>query len=136
MTNPDWAPAPEIWYTDVPSGRSFCVTDVDTSSDTIEIQHFDGDIEQIDLGEWVELDLELTQVPEDWSGLIDRVDGEDLDDSEVEARRPARRKIQHPTTEPFADARWLDNNRRWSTDGRLQHSPAIAYYLQLDEFVV
>src|SRR5579862_5605516 len=34
----------------------------------VEIQHLDGDIEELDVDGWAELDLELTEEPEGWSG--------------------------------------------------------------------
>jgi hypothetical protein len=86
--NPNNEPVPATWYRDVRSGRRFCVTNVDNRNDTIAIQHFDGAIEQIQAGEWIELDLELTRAPADWSGPVDRIDTEDLDDGESAAKNP------------------------------------------------
>lgn len=84
----DAEPVPETWYRNIQNGRTFFVINVDTFRNVVEIQHFDGDVEEIDFSEWVELDLELTGPPEDWSGPLDRVEPEDLDDGESAARSP------------------------------------------------
>ena len=51
------------WYRDTASGRTFCVTGVDTRDDLIEVRHAGGDIERIELGRWIALDLELARSP-------------------------------------------------------------------------
>lgn len=81
-------PVPDTWYRNVRTGQRFCVTAVDRRNDAIAIQHFDGAIEQIGLGEWLELDVEVTRAPVDWTGAVDRYDAEDLDDGETTAKRP------------------------------------------------
>lgn len=97
MMEPDSGPVPRTWYRDVLSDRIFCVTDVDAANDVVEIQHFDGDIEQIDSGEWGSLDLELADPPRDWSGPLDRTEPQDLDDGESEARRRRSSAVLTPT---------------------------------------
>ena len=47
---------------DVPSPR------VDEDREIVEIQHLDGDVEELDVDGWAELDLELSDEPEGWSG--------------------------------------------------------------------
>ena len=44
-----------------------CSSDLDEDSELVEIEYLDGDIEEIDLEAWHEMDLELTQEPEGWS---------------------------------------------------------------------
>jgi hypothetical protein len=71
--------------------RMFYVIDVDTAREVVEVQHLDGTIEEISFGEWVDFDLELCAPPENWSGPLDRVEMEDLDDGESAARKPPSR---------------------------------------------
>jgi len=40
---------------------------MDEDSELVEIEYLDGDIEEIDLETWHEMDLELTQEPEGWA---------------------------------------------------------------------
>jgi hypothetical protein len=57
------------------------VLKVDEDREIVEIQHLDGDIEEFDVDGWAELDLELTEEPEGWSGSRVEKD-EDEDDDE------------------------------------------------------
>jgi hypothetical protein len=42
------------------------------------MQHFDGDLEEIDRDTWYQLDLEPIEEPENWSGPIDIGEIDDL----------------------------------------------------------
>ena len=44
---------------------------------TIEMQHFDGTLEEIDPEEWVSARAESAEPPEDWSGSVD-INEEDI----------------------------------------------------------
>jgi len=66
------------WYRDLDEKESFLVLSVDEDAEMIEIQHVDGDIEEIDLDTWAELDLDPTDEPEGWSGS----EGDDDDDDD------------------------------------------------------
>lgn len=70
-------PLPEIgsWYRS-PDGQTFEVVAVDEKDLTIEIQHYDGTLEEFDLDTWRELEAVPTEQPEDWTGSMD-VDDED-----------------------------------------------------------
>jgi hypothetical protein len=63
------------WYRH-PDGSLFEVVAVDEEDATIELQHFDGTIDEVDLETWPGLLIE-TGAPEDWSGAID-MDPEDF----------------------------------------------------------
>jgi hypothetical protein len=54
-----------------PNGSLFEVVAVDESDGTIEIQHFDGTIDEVELESWPELLLIEVSPPEDWSGSVD-----------------------------------------------------------------
>jgi len=71
------------WYRDLDEKESFLVLSVDEDAEMIEIQHVDGDIEEIDLDTWAELDLDPTDEPEGWSGSeSDDDDDDDWDEDE------------------------------------------------------
>ena len=53
------------------SGNTFEVVAVDEDDGTIEIQHFDGTIEEVDLEFWPNLLAIEVSAPEDWSGSVD-----------------------------------------------------------------
>jgi hypothetical protein len=74
----DYEPVPSQWYENVEEEESFRVLSVDEDSELIEIEYLDGDIEEIDLETWHEMDLEKIEEPEGWS----ESDDEDTDEDE------------------------------------------------------
>ncbi len=66
------------WYQHLDKGYPFQVTAFDDIDDTVEVQHFDGDLEEIDLPDWYALDIEPIATPEDWTGPMDTIRGDDL----------------------------------------------------------
>ena len=40
---------------------------------TVEVQHFDGRLEEFELESWAEQEFEEAHAPEDWSGSVDVV---------------------------------------------------------------
>jgi hypothetical protein len=77
----DYEPVPGQWYENLEEEEPFRVLTMDEDSELVEIEYLDGDIEEIDLETWHEMDLELTQEPEGWSEAQDDEDeDEDEDD--------------------------------------------------------
>jgi hypothetical protein len=74
----DLQPIVGNWYKHLDKGQLFRVVDVDEDNDMIEVQHFDGDLEQFESDEWFEMDLERAAEPEDWTGPVDDVERDDL----------------------------------------------------------
>lgn len=74
------------WYRHLDKGQQFYVTAIDDDEGTVDIQHFDGDVEEMDLDDWRELDLEAIEPPEDWTGPVDDVERDDLGYSETGMR--------------------------------------------------
>jgi hypothetical protein len=76
------APQPGIgdWYRQKEGGALFEVVAFDDDDGTIEIQYFDGTVEEMDIedweGQWEDGALETADPPEDWSGSVD-VDPDD-----------------------------------------------------------
>lgn len=44
----------------------------------VEIQHFDGDLEEIDFDAWYAMEIEPIEAPEDWTGPMNEVEPDDL----------------------------------------------------------
>ena len=74
----DYEPVPSQWYENVEEEESFRVLSVDEDSELVEIEYLDGDIEEIDIEAWHEMDLEKIAEPEGWS----ESDDEDADEDE------------------------------------------------------
>lgn len=100
----EYSPKPvvEKWYKNLESNQLFEVVAIDEDEDTIEIQYFDAEIEELDQDTWDSLDIieaaepedwtapyeldredrlesDSTQYPEDWSGPLTDIEPEDLD---------------------------------------------------------
>ena len=79
----DYEPVPGQWYENLEEEESFRVLSVDEDSELLEIEYLDGDIEEIDLETWHEMDLERIEEPEGWSESDDE-DTEEEDDWDEE----------------------------------------------------
>ena len=73
----DYDPVQGQWYEDLEENEVFRVLSVDPDEEIIEVQYENGDIEEMDLDTWHELDLERAQEPEGWAS-------DDADDKEEE----------------------------------------------------
>jgi hypothetical protein len=71
------------WYQHLDKGEMFVVTGIDDRSGAIEIQTFDGDLDEIEANAWNALPLEFAEASEDETGPLD-MDPEDLGYSETE----------------------------------------------------
>jgi len=72
------------WYRREDKGETFQVTAYDDEARTIEIQTFDGEIDEIDAEVWRMLPLSLAEPPEDCTGPLDDVEVDDLGYSETD----------------------------------------------------
>jgi len=70
------SPQPTVgsWYR-LESGETFEIVAIDDDEGTIEVQYFDGTVEEMDFEDWElqceERALAPTDPPEDWSGSVD-----------------------------------------------------------------
>jgi hypothetical protein len=76
----DYEPVAGQWYENLEEEEPFRVLSMDEDSELVEIEYLDGDIEEIDLETWHEMDLELTTEPEGWSESQDEDDDDDDDE--------------------------------------------------------
>jgi hypothetical protein len=80
----DYEPVAGQWYENLEEEESFRVLSVDEDSELVEIEYLDGDIEEIDLEAWHEMDLEHTEEPEGWSEPEEDEEEEDDDDEDFD----------------------------------------------------
>lgn len=84
----DYEPVKGQWYENVEEDESFRVLSVDEDAELVEIEYLDGDIEELDLDAWHEMDLERIEEPEGWADKDEEEDedadedDEDLDDDD------------------------------------------------------
>ncbi|HTY94218.1 MAG TPA: DUF6763 family protein [Steroidobacteraceae bacterium] len=79
----DYEPTAGQWYENVEEEETFRVLSVDEDSELVEIEYVDGDIEELDIEAWHEMDLEKTTAPEGWSeSEADEDEDEDEDEDD------------------------------------------------------
>lgn len=99
-------PIVDQWYQHRDKGEPLHVVAVDRSTGLIEVQSFDGDLEEFDFDTWHDMDVELTEQPEDWTGPFDDIESDDLGDAEITTTSQG---WQTPLDTPSADTEmWQD----------------------------
>lgn len=86
-------PTPSIgdWY-QAPGGVLFEVVAVNEQDGTIDIQHFDGTVEELDLDAWEESEFQAAEPPEDYSGSLDI----EREDYRADLEQPAKQEWSNP----------------------------------------
>lgn len=80
----DYEPVKGQWYQNVEEDETFRVLSVDEDAELVEIEYLDGDIEELDLDAWHEMDLERIEEPEGWAASDDEDEDEDEEEEEDE----------------------------------------------------
>ncbi|MGQ0834061.1 MAG: DUF6763 family protein [Gammaproteobacteria bacterium] len=78
----DYEPIAGQWYENLEEEETFRVLSLDPDSELVEIEYLDGDIEEIDLEAWHEMDLEPTKEPEGWAKPDEDDDEEETKEEE------------------------------------------------------
>jgi hypothetical protein len=73
----EYEPVAGQWYENIDENESFRVLSVDEDSELIEIEYLDGDLEELDLDTWQELDLDKIDQPEGWSAAEEEEEEEE-----------------------------------------------------------
>ena len=76
------------WYLHRDKGAIFQVVALDEDAGTIEIQEFDGAIDELDLDEWRALLVDTAAQPEDWGGPVDDVEPDEFGYTDLDERPP------------------------------------------------
>ena len=72
------------WYRRLDDEQLFKVASIDEDDGLIEIKTVDGAVEELDSTEWVELDLEAAEAPEDYVDPDDEGDEDEEEEEEEE----------------------------------------------------
>jgi hypothetical protein len=91
------------WYRHTEKGQLFRVVAFDEDRGIVELQHFDGDLEEIDASDWFDMDIEPAEAPEDWAGPVD---GAETDDSAYD--KTARPWKDSPEERESDEEEWED----------------------------
>ncbi len=80
----DYEPVKGQWYENVEEDETFRVLSVDEDAELVEIEYLDGDIEEMDLDAWHEMDLERIPEPEGWAAANEAADKEEEEDEDLD----------------------------------------------------
>ena len=86
------------WYNHLDKGDLFQVVALDAQSGTIEIQEFDGALDELDAEEWLQMDIEPAAAPEDWTGPVDELEPDDRGFSDLSSEEPLGEQLEAVTT--------------------------------------
>lgn len=89
-------PIIDQWYGHLDKGDNFRVVAIDEDARTVEIQDFDGDVEEIDIEDWYAMDIEPIAPPEDWTGPMDDIERDDLGYSDDGAEKSREDRLPEP----------------------------------------
>jgi hypothetical protein len=78
----DYEPVKGQWYENVEEDETFRVLSVDEDAELVEIEYLDGDIEELDIDAWHEMDLERIEEPEGWAAQEAAADDEEDEEEE------------------------------------------------------
>lgn len=87
------------WYRNLERDDRFEVVAMDEDEGVIEIQYFEGDVEEMDVDTWYEMDLEVIEAPEDWTGPMDAISRDDPGYAGAEDPEPGSRPRRIPKEE-------------------------------------
>jgi hypothetical protein len=65
------------WY-QAQGGQMFEVVALDPDDGAIEIQYFEGEVEELDFDTWEEMVPVQVEAPEDWSGAYEAMEQDDM----------------------------------------------------------
>ena len=108
----DYEPVPGQWYENLEEDESFRVLKVDEDAELIEIEHLDGEIEEIDLEAWHEMDLEQTKEPEGWAESEEEDEEEEEEEEEYEEEDEDWDEDDEDDDEDDEDEDWDDEDER------------------------
>ncbi len=106
----EYEPVVGQWYENIDENESFRVLSVDEDAELIEIEYLDGDVEELDLETWQELDLDQIDEPEGWTGS--RAQDEDEEEEEEEEEEEDEEELDEDEDEDDED----DEDDDWDED--------------------
>ena len=86
------------WYSHRDKGETFQVVALDEDSGTIEIQDFDGGVDEIDIEQWRQLAGDSAVPPDDWGGPVDDVEPDEFGYTDFEQPNAAANSIESAAT--------------------------------------
>lgn len=94
------------WYRRLDDEQMFKVVDIDEDDGMIEIKTVDGEVEELDSTEWIVLDLEMAEAPEDYIDPDEATDVDEPEEDEVvpdEDAKPKRGRVSRNPKDDWDD---------------------------------
>jgi len=66
------------WYFHLGKGQKFTVNAVSEEQGLVEVQHFDGDLEEMTFDDWGDTPMLLSEEPLNWTGSFDISEVDDI----------------------------------------------------------
>ena len=95
------------WYKHLDKDDEFQVVAYDATDAVVEIQHYDGDVEALELDDWYQMELEHIEQPEDWAASIDDFESDDTGNSKSDM-------LEDNWDEDHGE--WLEGGSQYSED--------------------
>ena len=92
------APIVGNWYAHRDKGALFQVVALDEDAGTIEIQEFDGGLDELDIDEWRTLLVDSAAQPEDWGGPLDDVEPDEFGYTDMDGEEKSATSSEDATT--------------------------------------
>jgi hypothetical protein len=118
-------PVIEQWYLRRDKGEMFRVVAVDANDGAVDVQNFGGDVEELDREAWLDLDIELADPPENWTGPFDDIETDDLGDTE--SAMPRGEWLKPLESLRSEDEPWQDSRPEDERDEEEEGHPAEKY---------
>jgi len=68
------------WYRYLDKGHEFQVVTYDDIDGIVEILHYDGEVEALEVDDWDVMELEHIEPPQEWAGPMEDFEGDDWDE--------------------------------------------------------
>ncbi len=96
---------PEVggWYRRLDRPQPFQVVAYDDGGDTVDIEYFDGTLDEWPISHWQSLPIERCAPPEDWTGPFDNVEEDEPERFERPAPREAWQDNEEEDLVPDAE---------------------------------
>lgn len=116
----DLDPILDTWYRHRDKGQQFKIVAIDQDMGLIELQYFDGSLQEIARDDWQTLLIDVIETPQDWTGPLDNVERDDLGYSETDMEAPdwaANLDEQPPRHEPWQQKNEAQDRNDWDDPG-------------------
>jgi hypothetical protein len=74
----EYPPVVGNWYRRLDRSQEFQVVAYDADADTVDVEYFDGTIDEWPIAHWHALEIEPCEPPQDWTGPYDDIERDDL----------------------------------------------------------